>query len=180
MKKQLTGIFLVLIVAAGLFAQDLDNPISLTTRPLSPQILSELGMKQAEIQELLRYQKEYRVIAERTTLELNLIKAKLAQLLYYPDSNESEINALLEQAGELRLEREMAQVRTHLRIRELLGEDLWVKLRERERLELVLRQRNERRDSSPAANGSPGLAPGTPSGPGAGGSGGQGSSSPGR
>ncbi|RLW68699.1 MAG: hypothetical protein B6D68_03125, partial [spirochete symbiont of Stewartia floridana] len=44
---------------------------------------------------------------------------------YYPDPDLDEVDDLLEQAGELRLKQEQQQVRTYVRIREIMGEDNW-------------------------------------------------------
>ena len=134
MKRIAALIILFSLVAAVVMGQDIDLQLAVATQALNQNMLMDLDMTEAETGEILALQEQFRLRKEQTALELNIIKAQIAQKLYYPDANSNEVNRLLEKASDLRLEQEKAQVQAYLQIRNQIGEENWS--------ELLLRARN--------------------------------------
>jgi hypothetical protein len=145
--KRLIVVLIVLQLAVGaVFGQDIAIQISVASRPLDPVLLAQVGLNRDEIEEILELQEQFRLVKERTNVELDVIKAQIARLLYLNENEFSEIDRLLEQAADLRLEQERAQVQTYLKIRSQLGEETWSELVKRIRTQV----RNQIRQDSPA------------------------------
>ena len=118
--------FFVIMSAVVLTAQEKDLlQFAVTTKMLSAEILDQFDLSEEDVEDILLSQSELQVFNGETRVELDLVKAKLTRVLYYPDPDLGEVDDLLEQAGELRLEQEKQQVRTYVQIREILGEDNW-------------------------------------------------------
>ena len=146
MKRIILLVILVSLAAVGVMGQDISLQLAVATQALNQNMLSDLGLTQNEAGEILRLQERFRLRKEQNDLEMNVIKAQIAQKLYYADANTSEIGRLLEEASQLRLRLEKDQVETYLRIRNQLGEDHWSELmsqvRERTRIRQQLAQEN--------------------------------------
>lgn len=140
MKRTLLILILALVALAALPGQEMDLQLAVTTQALNQQMLEQLSVDQDDIDEILALQLEFQLMKEQTSLEMNVIKAQIAQKLYYMDTRDQEIMDLLEKASELRLEQEQAQVRTFLQVREHLGEETWKQLMQRIRIQARQRQ----------------------------------------
>ena len=92
MKRIATLIILFSLVSVVVMGQDIDLQMAVATQALNHNMLMELGMTEAEAGEVLALQEQFRQIKEQTNLELNIIKAQIAQKLYYPDANSNEVN----------------------------------------------------------------------------------------
>ncbi|MDF1567207.1 MAG: hypothetical protein P1P77_04240 [Spirochaetaceae bacterium] len=151
--KRLIAVLIVLQLAAGaVFGQDIAIQISVASRPLDPELLARVGLNRGEIEEVQELQEDFRQVRARTTLEMNLVKAQVARLIYLNENENGEIDRLLERAGELRLEQEKAQVRNQFRIREVLGEERWSELVKRIRTQEQTRNQvqTQTREENPA------------------------------
>jgi hypothetical protein len=146
MKRLIVVIMALQLAAAAVFGQDIGLQISVASRPLDPGLLAQVGLNRDEIEEVLELQEQFRLVKERTNVELDVIKAQIARLLYLNENEFSEIDRLLEQAGELRLEQEKFLFRTMSQIRTLFGEDRWSELVKRIRTQT----RNQIRQETPA------------------------------
>jgi len=134
MKRIATLIILICLTVLTVMGQDVDLKLAVATQALTQNMLMEqLGLSEGEAGEILALQEQLRLRKEQTTLELNIIKAQIAQKLYYADANSNEVGRLLEKASELRLGQEKAQVDAYLQIRNELGEENWTKLMQRTR-----------------------------------------------
>ncbi len=164
MKRIATLILLFSLAAVTVMGQDIDLQMAVATQALNQNMLMELDMTEAEAGKILALQEQFRLIKEQTALDLNVIKAQIAQKLYYPDAKSNEVNRLLEKASDLRLEQEKAQVEAYLQIRKQIGEENWSKLLLRARA--VLRSRQQAQNdirNDPGSRGSQGSP--QPSGP---------------
>ena len=162
MKRKLLLILLIVLTAGFLSAQSaVDLQLAITTQALTKPLLEELGLSGEQIDNILEYQNEYLLQKEAAAIDLNVIKAQLAQLLYKADSDQEEIDKLLEQAGQLRLEQEKAQVRTYNRIRQEMGEKKWSELM----LQVRNRYRNREEIRTDSRAGKPERTPQPPPAP---------------
>jgi hypothetical protein len=126
--KRIALIFLLIgLGAVAVMAQSIDLQLAVTTQALTRD-MKELNLTESEIRNILRLQEQFRLLKEENNLEMNVIKAELARMLYKPDADKTEVNRLLERAGELRLAQEQAQVETYQRIRGEMGEESWARL----------------------------------------------------
>jgi hypothetical protein len=143
MKRIALLVILVSLTAIGVMGQEVGLQMAVATQALNPNMLLDLGLTQTEADEILALQEQFRLGKEQSDLELNIIKARIAQKLYYADANTSEIGRLLEEASQLRLRLEKDQVETYLRIRNQLGEDHWSELMQRVRVQTRARQQEQ-------------------------------------
>jgi len=168
--KRITLIFLLISLAAvTVMGQDINLQLAVATQALTRTMLEDLDLTGAEIQNILRLQEQFRLTREENTLELNVIKARIAQMLYKPDANTAEVGQLLERASQLRLEQEMAQVEAYQGIRKEMGEDCWSDLMTRAREKTRERQQNQ--TSTRTGTGSSSGSRSTPAAPSGSGSG---------
>ena len=144
MKRIALLVILVSLAAVGVMGQDVGLQLAVATQALNQNMLLDLGLTQIEVDEILALQEQFRLRKEQSDLEMNVIKAQIAQKLYYADANTSEIGRLLEEASQLRLRLEKDQVEIYLRIRNQLGEEHWSDLmqltRERTRARLQVQE----------------------------------------
>lgn len=152
MKRLIIVLAAVLMVAATAFGQDIGLQISVASRPLDPKLLAQVGLNRNEIEEVLELQKEFQQVRSRITVDLNLVKAQIARLLYLNENENGEIDRLLEQSADLRLEQERAQVRLYQTMRNQLGEDRWSELVERTRTQERIQDQlqTQTREEAPA------------------------------
>ena len=152
--KRIALLFLFIALATGaVMGQSIDVQLAVTTQSLTQAMLEDLNLSDAEIRNILQLQEQFRLLKEQNALELNVIKAQLAQMLYNADTNDAEVNLLLEKAGELRLEQEKAQVQTYQNIRKEMGEECWSDLMKQIRTRSQTRQQTQTNTRTPG-NGS--------------------------
>jgi len=158
MKRIVLLVFFITIVAGAVMGQTIDLQLAVTTQALTQNMLEQLNLTESEIQNILKLQEQFRLLKEQNNLEMNVVKARIAQELYKPDANNAEVARLLEQASELRLEQELAQVETYQEIRKEMKEENWSKLMQQIRTKTQQRQQaqtNTRTDTqSSHQNGS--------------------------
>ncbi len=158
MKRIALLILLISLAAGAAIAQTGDLQLAVATQALTQNMLQELNLTDAEIQNILQLQEQFRLRKEQNRLELNVIKAQIAQMLYKPDANTAEVGRLLERASQLRLEQEIAQVETYQGIRKEMGEKEWTKLmqqiRARAQASTQSNNRTNTRSSSGGSNSS--------------------------
>jgi len=158
MKRIALLILLISLAAGAAIAQTGDLQLAVATQALTQNMLQELNLTDAEIQNILQLQEQFRLRKEQNRLELNVIKAQIAQMLYKPDANTAEVSRLLEKASQLRLEQEIAQVETYQGIRKEMGEKEWTKLmqqiRARAQASTQSNNRTNTRSSSGGSNSS--------------------------
>ena len=154
MKRIATLIILICLSAVTVMGQNVDLQLAVATQALTQNMLMEqLGLSEEEAGKILALQEQYRLSKEQTTLELNILKAQIAQKLYYADADTAEVNRLLEKASNLRLAQEKAQVQAYQQIRNELGEENWTKLMQHTRA--VLRNRELTQNKTGEDSGSP-------------------------
>ena len=142
--KRIALLFLLISLAAGIvMGQPIDLQLAVTTQALTQNMLQELNLTQLEIQNILRLQEQFRLLKEENNLEMNVLKAQIAQMLYKSDDNTAEVGRLLEQASELRLEQEIAQVEAFQGIRKEMGEESWTKLMQQIRAKTQARAQSQ-------------------------------------
>jgi len=105
------------MIAAGAFAQRIDNP----------QILRELGLKEEEIIQIMKIQGETEKVKREAQIELNLYKAQLEKILFSPDVDLEEVEKILRASMEWKLKSELAEIRRRVEIRKIMGEERWEK-----------------------------------------------------
>ena len=139
--KRIALIILLISLAAGVvMGQPVDLQLAVATQALTWNMLQEFNLTDTEIQNILALQEQFRLRKEENNLDLNVIKAQIARMLYKPDANTAEVNRLLERASDLRLEQEIAQVKAYQGIRREMGEEEWTKLMGRTRERIQTRQ----------------------------------------
>jgi hypothetical protein len=154
MKRIALLVILVSLAAVGVMGQDVGLQLAVATQALNQNMLSDLGLTQTEADEILALQEQFRLRKEQSDLEMNVIKAQIAQKLYYADANTSEIGRRLEEASQLRLTLEKDQVETYLLIRNQLGEDHWSELMQRVRAQKRARQQEQEDSGTRTRNNS--------------------------
>jgi hypothetical protein len=171
--KRIALIFLLIgLGAVAVMAQSIDLQLAVTTQALTRDMLKELNLTESEIRNILRLQEQFRLLKEENNLEMNVIKAELARMLYKPDADKTEVNRLLERAGELRLTQEQAQVETYQRIRGEMGEESWARLMRQVRAQTRAQTqsrpqtavRSSRPETAPSSTGGDSPSAGSPSG----------------
>ncbi|GEM_PF-1397368 len=140
MKRIALLILLISLAAGAAIAQTVDLQLAVATQALTQNMLQELNLSDTEIQNILKLQEQFRLRKEQSNLDLNVIKAQIAQMLYKPDANTAEVKRLLERASDLRLEQEIAQVEAYQGIRKEMGEEEWTKLMQQIRTRAQARQ----------------------------------------
>ncbi len=153
MKRIALLILLISLAAGAAIAQTGDLQLAVATQALTQNMLQELNLTDAEIQNILQLQEQFRLRKEQNRLELNVIKAQIAQMLYKPDANTAEVSRLLEQASELRLEQEIAQVETYQGIRKEMGEKEWTKLMQQIRARAQASTQSNNRTNTRSSSG---------------------------
>jgi len=143
MKRIVLLILLISLAAAAVIAQPVDLQLAIATQALTRPMLERLDLTAAEIENILQLQEQFRLRKEENNLDLNVIKAQIAQMLYKPDANIAEVSRLLEKASQLRLEQEIAQVEAYQSIRKEMGEEEWTKLMEQVRTRAQARAQAE-------------------------------------
>ncbi len=139
--KRIALLILIISLAAGtVMAQTVDLQLAVATQTLTRNMLQQLNLSETEIQNILQLQEQFRLTKEQNNLDLNVIKAQIAQMLYKPDADTAEVSRLLERASDLRLEQEIAQVKAYQGIRKEMGEGEWAKLMEQVRTRAQARQ----------------------------------------
>ncbi len=180
MKRIALIILLISLAAGAVMGQPVDLQLAVATQALTWNMLQEFNLTDTEIQNILALQEQFRLRKEENNLDLNVIKAQIAQMLYKPDANTAEVNRLLERASDLRLEQEIAQVKAYQGIRREMGEEEWTKLMERTRERIQTRQQtpaSTRTNSQTNTRTSTGSDSGSQSGSGSSGSNSSGSGS---
>jgi len=133
----LVPVFLCLLTASA-FAQRIDNL----------QVLRDLGLTEDEINRIIEIQEEKEKEKREAQIELNLYKAQLEKLLFPADIDMKEVERLLRESMECKLKYELAEIRSRVAIRKILGEERWTKF---------LRVLKKHREGSPLQPGQPGL-----------------------
>ncbi len=118
MKKIWFISLLLCMIAAGAFAQEIDNP----------QILRKLGLTEEEIIQIMKIQRETQKVQIEAQIELNLYKAQLEKILFYPDVDMKEVEKILKASMEWKLRFELAKIRRRVEVRKIMGEERWEKL----------------------------------------------------
>ncbi len=118
MKKMWLICLLLCMIAAGAFAQRIDNP----------QILRELGLKEEEIIRIMKIQGETEKVKREAQIELNLYKAQLEKILFSPDVDLEEVEKILRASMEWKLKSELAEIGRRVEIRKIMGEERWEKI----------------------------------------------------
>lgn len=140
MKRFALLILLISLAAGAAMAQTVDLQLAVATQALTQNMLQNFNLTDTEIQNILQLQEQFRLRKEQNNLDLNVIKAQIAQMLYKPDANTAEVKRLLERASDIRLEQEIAQVETYQGIRKEMGEEEWMKLMQQIRTRAQARQ----------------------------------------
>ncbi len=153
MKRIALLILLISLAAGAAIAQTGDLQLAVATQALTQNMLQELNLTDAEIQNILQLQEQFRLRKEQNRLELNVIKAQIAQMLYKPDANTAEVSRLLEKASQLRLEQEIAQVETYQGIRKEMGEKEWTKLMQQIRARAQASTQSNNRTNTRSSSG---------------------------
>ncbi len=128
MKRFILATVIALLALSFLPAQGTELQLAVATQALNQEMLEKLGVPQVDIDEILAVQNNFQMQREETAILMNVIKAQIAEKLYYPDTPLNDVEKLLEKASELRLEQEVSQVRNYQQVREYLGEENWTKL----------------------------------------------------
>lgn len=172
-KKWLVALVLMVLLAGTVGAQDLGYQLAIAMQPIPSELYMRAGLNEEEIARIEALQEEARKERVRVALELNIARAELAKLLYYPNPDPDAVEALMNQNAELQSAQEKAQVRAYLGIRNICGEKRWVRLmratrqaqQQRERIEQAQNQnRVQNAPENPSSRGSGTGSGGTGSG----------------
>ena len=117
MKKIWFVSLLLWMIAAGAYAQGIDNP----------QILRKLDLTEEEITQIMKIQRGTQKVQIEAQIELNLYKAQLEKILFYPDVDMKEVEKILKASMEWKLRFELAKIRRRVEIRKIMGEERWEK-----------------------------------------------------
>ncbi len=118
MRKLFTILAIFFISVAWISAADL----------YTEETLSELGLTQEQITQILQVQEKYQAQIKEAALEMNVYKAKLAKLLYSDNPDMNQVKKLLEESLQYRLQSEMAAIKQRTETRKIMGEDKWQKM----------------------------------------------------
>ena len=137
MKKILLILGFIVIFISGSFAQGFDNP----------QALRWLGLKEDEISRIMEIQQDAERIRKEAVLELNLYKAQLEKLLYSANVDMKEVEKILRESLEWKMQIELATIKSRVEVRRILGEERWTKLlkamQEKKRKEALTDQQSQ-------------------------------------
>ena len=137
MKRIILVILLAGIAIASPFAQQFDNP----------QILARVGLTEPEIERVTEIWVETEQEIHVAQLELNILKAQLQKLLFPADADLKAIEKVIRASSDWKITSELAVIRRRVLIRQVFGEDRWVKFL---RLQQQLKQKQEADQRRPA------------------------------
>ncbi len=118
MRKLFTILAIFFISAAWISAVDI----------YTEDTLSEIGLTQDQITQILQVQEKYQAQIREAALEMNVYKAKLAKLLYSDNPDMDQVKKLLEESLQYRLQSEMAAIKQRTETRKIMGEEKWQKM----------------------------------------------------
>jgi len=118
MKKLITILAIFFISAAWISAVEI----------YTEETLSQLGLPQDQITQILQIQEKYQNQIREAALEMNVYKAKLAKMLYSNNPNMDQVRKLLEESLQYRLQSEMAAIKQRTETRKAMGEENWQKM----------------------------------------------------
>jgi paraquat-inducible protein B len=115
--KQATLLTLVLILGTGLGAQE---EIAALFRGVELTSQEREAIRQTIV--------ETQEVIARAQVEMNFHKAQLERLLFDINVSEAEVEELMKQTLEWRLQSEMARLRRRIRLRKILGDERWAQV----------------------------------------------------
>jgi G:T/U-mismatch repair DNA glycosylase len=115
--KRTIIIAVFLLTAALLFAQDYEE-----------KFLKNQGLTDDQIAKLSAIQEQSRDDIQKARAEINVAKARLAQLLLAGNPDMSQVEKTVREAGDLEVRIKMTQIRQEIAIRKLLGDTKWREL----------------------------------------------------
>ena len=95
-----------------------------------PQVLERLGLSRQEREQVVRLAREHGEVIQRSRAELDVIKAQLRRLLFDRDVNMEEVQRLLRQSLEWEYRERLAQIELQVRLRKLVSEEQYARLRQ--------------------------------------------------
>lgn len=125
---------IMLIIAASIYGQNIPDAAAMT------QLANRIGLSEEETERVMNIYQQTESVVQEANLELNILKAQLARLLFYPDVDMREVEELLKGSYEWQLKRQLAQIRRQVGIRKILGEERWAQY---SRLLKTVQQRRE-------------------------------------
>ena len=161
MKKLLFILVILAIAVSAVFAQNM----------VDPRLLTRIGMSVEEIEAILEIQIQSEKQIRVAKAEINILKSKLERLLLRERPNMQEVEDIIRETLEWRIENEVATVRARQQIKDMMGPVNWGELLKlRRRLSLnepngtPTRTRTELNEgtvqNNSTGNGTPNPAPG--------------------
>lgn len=105
-----------------------------------PELLKEIGLKQNQINKIMKIMEETARIKREAQIELNLRKAQLEKLLFPIDVDMEAVERVLRESLEWKYKADLAEIKARVEIRKIMGEEKW----NRYLRELRLRRRGDR------------------------------------
>lgn len=118
MKKSIFIFMILIITATAVFAQNI----------FDPRLLTQIGLSAEEIEEIqeIQYQAEKKI--REANVEMNILKAQLEKLLLDEKPNMQKVRKTIEETLQWRIQTEIANVESRIRIREKMGSENWDKM----------------------------------------------------
>ena len=118
MKKSIFIFMILIITATAVVAQNI----------FDPRLLTQIGLSAEEIEEIqeIQYQAEKKI--REANVEMNILKAQLEKLLLDEKPNMQKVRKTIEETLQWRIQTEIANVESRIRIREKMGSENWDKM----------------------------------------------------
>ena len=114
MRKFFCFFFIVFAFSATIYGQRFDYPVLLNNK--------RLNLEEDQKQAIIEIQDETSETIKKAQIEMKIIEAQLAKLLYPPDVDMTEVRILLEGSLEWKLEIQLAAIEARVKLRLLLGD----------------------------------------------------------
>jgi len=135
--KRIALIILLISLAAGAVmgrGQSTVDPLTaVTNQALTPAMLEEINLSDEQIEKIIGYQLEYHLVTEEINNDLDMVKAKIVQMLNKSEVDTAVMNGLLEEAAILSLALDKKQMNAYLHTRGVMGDECWSELTEQSR-----------------------------------------------
>ena len=137
MKKLLFILLILLLTATTVIAEDFPTE----------EIMTEIGMSQAQIKHVLNMQLEIQLSMQMANAELGILRAQLTKELINPNPDMGKIEEIIGNTLEYRIQNEMGSIQLRVRTRELVGEANW--------REMLLARKRSTQTTKPSSNPEP-------------------------
>lgn len=118
MRKFFITLVLLLLVVSGIVSQPVDNV----------KFYEKYGLNEKQIEEIIKIKQETNRKIQEAKIELKIQKALLEKLLFADKVNMNKVEKLLKESLEWKLQIELSEITSRVKIREIMGADNWKKM----------------------------------------------------